>query len=176
MSCFDPTKESEIEALKSDQTALRLEILEMNRKQEDSLNQITSFEERIRCAECKQQQILSFIVKIAKYPNFVQKLVQKRKQVRELDGIDSAKRPRLPTQQRHVISMQPELSDEMLLDVDDRLCGGIEDYLDDGNVIHRDGDANSNEEEICVNDSQIFQELEDLIEKPRGWAIGPLVG
>lgn len=99
-TCVDSAKfgvEVELETLKNDQNTLRLEMLKLRQQQDDSLCQMSAVAERIRCAECKQQQMLNFLAKIAKYPNFVQQLVHKRKLQRELHGDEFklSKKPRL---------------------------------------------------------------------------------
>ena len=92
--------EAELEILKKDQSALQLEVLKLRQQQEESNDQLSVAEERIRFTECRQQQMCNFFAKIAKYPNFFQQLIQKRKQQKkELDeGEFSKKRKLLETQ------------------------------------------------------------------------------
>ncbi|XVE97973.1 hypothetical protein REPUB_Repub03eG0065000 [Reevesia pubescens] len=92
--------EAELEILKKDQSALQLEVLKLRQQREESNHQLSVVEERIRFAECRQQQMCSFFAKLAKYPNFIQQLIQKRKQQKkELDeGEFSKKRKLLETQ------------------------------------------------------------------------------
>lgn len=227
VTCLDltPEVEVELETLKNDQNTMRLEILKLRQQQEDSQSQMSVVEERIRCAECKQQQMLNFFGKIARYPNFVQQLIRKRKQQRELDGVEFGKRRRLlATQDRESLpqpvdtsgnvnsrnqaqeqlaSMQSELTDMLPDGVDtdtmekvplqgliyDDLCSPIEDLKgnlmcgasvhDTSSVYHEMvgnllGDSsvveNVTDDEVAVNDTQIFHELEDLIGKPHNWA------
>ena len=86
--------EAEVESLRKDQNILEVEILRMRRQQETSQNHLTEVEERIRCAECKQQQMLIFMAKAMKNPSFVQQLIQK-KQKRELGDGEIGKKRRL---------------------------------------------------------------------------------
>ncbi|XP_031275409.1 heat stress transcription factor A-2-like [Pistacia vera] len=225
ITCIDLTKsglEAELEGLRDDHSTLRLEILKLRQQQEDSQNQITAVEERVRCAECKQQQMLSFFAKVAKYPNFVQQLIRKRKQQRELDGGEISKRRRLLAAQETenlpdrvncrnqaqeiLASMQSELTDMLpdsstvitdtieeapfpgAMDCENELCNHIEDLK--GNVMSETSDEDTSsvyrvlvgsllgdssvlenmvDEELAVNDTQIFHELENLIEKPCSW-------
>ncbi|GKV13984.1 hypothetical protein SLEP1_g24929 [Rubroshorea leprosula] len=111
-NCADLTSnglEVEVELLKKDQTTLRLEILKLRQQQEESQYQLSAFEERIRCAECRQQQMFSFLGKIAKYPNLVQQLIQRRKQQRELDGSEFSKKRKFLENQ--VIKTLPDAMD-----------------------------------------------------------------
>ncbi|KAI9192598.1 hypothetical protein LWI28_025295 [Acer negundo] len=232
LTCIDSTKfgmEIEIESLKDDQDTLKMEILKLRQQQEDSQNQMSAVNERIRCAECKQQQILSFFVKVAKCPNLVQQLIHKRKQPsRELDGGEFSKRKRLLATpdpeslpeaamdnsqnihyrnqaQEQLASMQCELNDilpqsttntdaiqkaQFTASMEDEFCNPVQDLRGNnvmcgtstqdtssvyqvlvGNLF---GDSsiqenNVSDEEIAVNDTQIFHELEDLIRKPCHW-------
>ncbi|KAL5770990.1 hypothetical protein ACOSP7_015144 [Xanthoceras sorbifolium] len=226
----DSTKlglETELESLKDDQDTLKMEILKLKQQQEDSQNQMNAVAERIRCAEFKQQQILSFFVKVVKYPNFVQQLIHRRKQQRELlhGGEFSKRRRLLATQepeslpesmdttqnincrnkaQEQLASMQSELNDILpdttntdsiqkaplfSVSVEDEFCNPVQDLR--GNVMcgtNPDQDTSSvyqvlvgnlfgdnsilenlADDEVAVNDTQIFHELEDLIGKPRHW-------
>lgn len=212
-ACVDLTKsglEAELESLRDDQSTMRFEILKLRQQQEDSQNQITAVEERIRCAECKQQQMLSFFAKVSKYPKFVRQLIHKRKQQREFDGGEISKRRRLLAAQeaenfpesvicrnqthQKLASMQSELTDMKntpfpgAMDGENELCSHMEDLKgnlmgetseEDASLVYRFlvgsllGDnsvlENMASEELAVNDTQIFHELEDLIEKPCGW-------
>lgn len=225
ITCIDLTKpglKAELESLRDDQSTLRLEILKLRQQQEDSQSRITAAEERIRCAECKQKQMLSFFAKVAIYPNFVQQLIRKRKQQRELDEGEISKRRRLLASQEaenwpesvncrnqaqeKLASMQSELTDLLpdsspvitdtierapfpgAIDVENELRNHIEDIK--GNFMSETSDEDTSsidctlvgsllgdsfvlenmaDEELAVNDTQIFNELEDLIEKPCSW-------
>lgn len=111
ISCGDPGKgglETEIETLKQDQNNMKVEILKLRQEQEDSQNELGAVEERIRCAECKQQQMFLFLIKTAKNPIFIHQLIQKRKHRNELDGGEVRKRRRLRS------NPEPESLDEAI--------------------------------------------------------------
>ncbi|KAK5829950.1 heat stress transcription factor A-7a-like [Gossypium arboreum] len=72
--------EAEVEILKKDRSILQLEVLKLRQQQEESNHQLSAVHERIRFAECRQQQMCNFIAKIAKYPSFINRLTKKRKQ------------------------------------------------------------------------------------------------
>ena len=96
-----PGLDTELESLRNDQNVLEVEILKLRQQQEDSQNQFTAVEDRIRCAECRQQKMLLFLTRVTKSPNFVQQLIQKRKLKRELNGGEISKKRRLLANQGH---------------------------------------------------------------------------
>ncbi|EOY30411.1 hypothetical protein SCA6_011832 [Theobroma cacao] len=214
--------ETELEILKKDQSALQLEVLKLRQQQEESNHQLSVFEERIRFSECRQQQMCNFFVKIAKFPNFIQQLIQKRKQQKkELDeGEFSKKRKLLETQvtkslpeamgtdqsvkcsnqvdQERLESMQPDefskylpdgmennnqMENEFSASMEDGLCCSLQDQKSSvpemSSVYHVMSENllgessivdNVTNEELSVNDSKIYLELEDLINwKPCSW-------
>lgn len=87
--------EAELESLKEEQNTLRVEILKLRQREEESKHQFNSVQERMHCAECRQQHMFNFFVKVAKDPKFVQRLSQKRRQQRELDRAEYRKKCRL---------------------------------------------------------------------------------
>lgn len=221
VNLMKPGPEAELESLKKDQSVLKVEILNLRQRQEDSLGQLSALEDRVRGAECRQQQMLFFLTRVTKSPNFVQQLIQKTKQKRELDGGEFVKRRRLlATQgreslteaaidtsrsvncrnqvQEELVTVLSELS-EILHEavdtrpiqtpfpapMDDLLCSSLQDQkvnllsgttnspgissvyhvmseklLEDNSIV---------DEELAVNDSKFYSELEDLIAKPPDW-------
>ncbi|XP_022154634.1 heat shock factor protein HSF30-like [Momordica charantia] len=102
MTLEDLTKpgiETELDNLKTDNNFLKVEILKLREQQQDSRNQLTMVEERVRCAECKQQQMFSFLTKMSRNPTFVRQFVQKRMLRKELNGNEFGKKRRLPAMQ-----------------------------------------------------------------------------
>ncbi|XP_021896802.1 heat stress transcription factor A-9-like, partial [Carica papaya] len=85
----------DLESLKKEQNTLRVEILKLRQREEESKHQLNSVQEHMHCAECRQQHMFNFFVKVAKDPKFVQQLSQKRWQQRELDGAEYRKKCRL---------------------------------------------------------------------------------
>ena len=96
-----PGLDTELESLRKDQNVLQVEILKLRQQQEDSHNQLTAVENRIRYADCRQQQMLLFLTKVTGNPNFAHQLIQKRKLKRELNGGEISKRRRLLATQGH---------------------------------------------------------------------------
>ncbi|XP_041004102.1 heat stress transcription factor A-7a-like [Juglans microcarpa x Juglans regia] len=208
-----PRLEDELESLKEDQNVLKVEILNLRQKQENSQNQLGAAEYRIRGAECRIQQMLFFLTKVTKGPSFVQQSIQKTKQQkRELDGGEFVKRRRLlashvrekaidkiqrinsrnqvPGGLVTTLSGLSEILEEEAVDmdipasIDHALCS-----LEDQNInvmSRRSSSPNISsvydvmsekllednlivDEELAVNDSKFYSELEDLIVKPDDW-------
>ncbi|PON84423.1 Heat shock transcription factor [Trema orientale] len=187
-----PRLESEIESLKKDQSSLRSEILSLRREEQDSQNQITAVEERIRCAECRQHQMLLFLSKTAINPSIVQLLMQKRRQRKRevIGGGEMGKRRRLLRtggEGEEEVAIQSILTgglpkaecaaaapSETAMNEDiggggGGGGGGESDMLSVYNVVSDNllDDVSFLEEELSINDNKFYHELEDLIEKPR---------
>jgi heat shock transcription factor len=195
--------EAELESLKKDHNVLKVEILKLRQQQEDSQNQMTAVEDRIRGAECRQQQMLVFLTKVVKSPSYVQQLIQKRKPKRELDGAEFGKRRRLPHEAidtsktvngRSQLPLElPEILQEAAdirpiqtpfpAPMDDVLCSPLQDRKVNlmpevvstspnmssvYNVVSEKllADNSIIDEELALNDSKFYSELEDLIAKP----------
>ncbi|KAJ1433390.1 Winged helix-like DNA-binding domain superfamily [Sesbania bispinosa] len=216
-----PGLEAEVEKLKKDQNILKVEILKLRQQQENSHIQLTNVQERIRCAELKQYQMIFFLTRMARRPSFVEQLIQKVKRRRELDGADMVKRPRLLGTQcpvtfpkkaletipnvdygyRHqgreqFATLQSELNGLMSETVntskmeppapsplENELCSSVQglraygsrasgqDVSSAYHVMSEKllGENSGVDEELDVNDSNIYLELEDLISKPADW-------
>ncbi|KAL4332315.1 hypothetical protein GQ457_07G039890 [Hibiscus cannabinus] len=180
--------EAELEILKKDQSVLQLEVLELRQQQEESDHQLTAVHDRIRFAENKQQQMCNFFAKIAKYPHFLQRLSQKRKQQKK-ELIDegefsfSKKRKLLETQvtnnspmANRVCQEEPDEFSKLSPadDSDGLYCSprvqkreemsNVYDVMSENLLGESSGVENAaNEDLSSVNDSKIYHELEDLI-------------
>ncbi|CAJ1941661.1 unnamed protein product [Sphenostylis stenocarpa] len=218
--------EAEVEKLKKDQNILKVEILKLRQQQENSHVQLTNVQERVRCAEMKQYQMMFFLTRLARRPAFVEQLIQKIRRKRELDGNDMVKRPRLMGNPCHVPfpktmettpnvdyrhqshkqfpSLQSELDGFLSETVnisrmehptpsplEDDLCNPVQGLRPHGCSRPNAPDASSAyhvmseklmrensivDEELDVNDSNIYLELEDLITKPTDWSLGSASG
>ncbi|OAY53941.1 heat shock factor protein HSF30 [Manihot esculenta] len=209
--------EAELENLKNDQDLLRIEILKLRQQRENSDNQLSIVEQHIQVAECKQLQMFIFLNKAAKNRAFIQNLIQKRKQQRELGGSAFKKRRSLSTQipkslpdaadasqsvncrhqaQEQLAAMQTELtevlredtetntmsklieqpmSDELYSPIDDQKASLICGTNDRETVYHlmsekllddNAGSENLVEQDLEVNETKLYLELENLIGKP----------
>ncbi|KDP33859.1 hypothetical protein JCGZ_07430 [Jatropha curcas] len=208
--------EVQLEKLKNDQDLLKVEIFKLRQQQENSENQLSTVEQRVRVAECKQLQMFVFLAKAAKKGSFIQNLIQKRKRQRELDAAEFGKKRRLLDSQvrarlldavdanqsvicrnqaqEQLATMQTELTEILKEDtetntmsklfetpISDEFCSPAiatcgtntqesvyhlmsEILLDDDTVPEVLVD-----EDLDVNDSKFYLELEDLTGKPRSW-------
>ena len=212
-----PGLEAEVEKLKKDQNILKLEILKLRQQQESSHVQLTSVQERIRCAEMKQYQMIFFLTRMARKPMFVEQLIHKMKRKRELDGTDMLKRRRLlgaqcpvsfpkaveatpnvdyrrqcheqfATLQSELNGLMSETGNTSRMEhptpspLEDELCSTVQGLRTYGSsraggvssayhVMSEKllGENSVADEELDVNDSNIYLELEDLISRPADW-------
>ncbi|XP_065850300.1 heat stress transcription factor A-7a-like [Euphorbia lathyris] len=213
----NPNLEAEIKNLKDDQDLLRVEISNLRLQQEESENQISSVEERIRFAHSKQLQVVLFLIKAAENRSFIHNLLGRIKQKKEVNEGEFCKKRKLlqvpetsPAShsqsvnsrnqaQEQLATMQTQLT-ELLGDeteqnktspklfetpLSNEFCSPIQDQKtnmmcntnDEESVYHLmseellDGVVLQNgvDEELDVNDSKFYLELEDLLGKPRTW-------
>ncbi|GMI81300.1 hypothetical protein HRI_001799300 [Hibiscus trionum] len=164
--------EAELEILKKDRSLLQLEVLKLRQQQEESNHQLSAVHERIRFAECRQQQMCNFFAKIAKNPYFIQRLTQKRKQQnKELleDGEFSF------SKKRKLLDQEDELSKLLPADYTENNDQPEKSRAPEMSSVYDVVSENllgesSNEDLSSVNDSKIYLELEDLINwKQCGW-------
>ncbi|MBA0753480.1 hypothetical protein Gogos_022132 [Gossypium gossypioides] len=140
--------EADVEVLKQDHTSLQKEVSKVRQQQHDSNHRLSIVEERIHFAECKHRRMCSFLAKMIKYPNFIQQLLHKRKELDHEKKFN--KRRRLletqvttnPTEE----PMDPIQDEEFLVSMDDRVVPEM-----------------STNEKVDVNDSKIYVELEQLV-------------
>ncbi|XP_004287575.1 PREDICTED: heat stress transcription factor A-2-like [Fragaria vesca subsp. vesca] len=182
--------DAQLETLKKDQDVLKDEILNLKQQQKYSQHQLIAFEERIQTSECKQQTMLLFLTETTREPNFVERLMQKRVMKRELEGGDLAKRRRLISAQGFEdfgdCGDQPQVFADRLPEAElatqqqetplpaslvDKSCSSVQNNKPQAEVhyVYHDVskkllDENSVfDDECAVNDSNVYQELEDLI-------------
>ncbi|PKA58982.1 Heat shock factor protein HSF30 [Apostasia shenzhenica] len=87
--------ESEVERLRRERHVLMMEIMRLRQQQQSSRIQLLAMEDRMLGAERKQQQTMAFLSKSLKNPEFIQKLLLRSEQRREL-GSPGKKRRVLP--------------------------------------------------------------------------------
>lgn len=91
--------EEELERLKRDRSLLISEVMRLKQQHENSREQIVAMEERVRCTEREQQQMLRFLAKAFESPMFVQQY---------FDGYD---KKRVEIGQKRRITMSPSVED-----------------------------------------------------------------
>ncbi|KAE8698403.1 hypothetical protein F3Y22_tig00110597pilonHSYRG00120 [Hibiscus syriacus] len=88
--------EAEIGILKKNQSELQMEVMKLRKKNEESNDKLSVYEDRIQFAECRQQQIFNFLAKLVKFPSLFQQLIQNKQQQKELyEGQFSSKKRKL---------------------------------------------------------------------------------
>ncbi|GMI88550.1 hypothetical protein HRI_002524200 [Hibiscus trionum] len=93
--------EAEIGILKKNQSDLQMEVMKLRQKNEESNDKLCVYEDRIRFAECRQQQMFNFLARLVKFPSLFQQLIQNKQQQKEElneDEFSSKKRKFLETQ------------------------------------------------------------------------------
>lgn len=86
--------EGEINRLKRDKQLLMEELLKLRQKQQNTKEHLKAMEERIQGMEQKQQQMMAFLARVMRNPNFLQQLVHENERRRELEEAISKKRRR----------------------------------------------------------------------------------
>ncbi|KAF8036245.1 hypothetical protein BT93_C2070 [Corymbia citriodora subsp. variegata] len=107
-------KEVELETHKKGQEALKAKILKLREEQENLQHEIEQVAKRVRHAECKNQQIFLFLTKAAKSPDFVQHLIQKKRQKRDLETSESSKKRELLSPEAEATKCLLEVMDPMI--------------------------------------------------------------
>ncbi|OAY55693.1 heat stress transcription factor A-6b [Manihot esculenta] len=103
--CLDPCVEvgrfgldGEVDRLRRDKEVLMMELVKLRQQQQNTKCYLKLMEYRLKRTETKQQQMMGFLAKAMRNPNFMQQLVQQRDMRKELEEAISKKR-RLPIDQ-----------------------------------------------------------------------------
>jgi len=86
--------DGEMDGLRRDKKVLILELVKLRQQQQNTKNHLQSMENRLKKTEQKQQQMMKFLARAMKNPNFLQQLVQQREWRKELEEAFSNKRRR----------------------------------------------------------------------------------
>ncbi|KAI6682205.1 hypothetical protein NL676_036086 [Syzygium grande] len=87
--------DGELERLRRDRGLLVAEVARLRRQQQQSRDKILAMEQRIECAERKQQQMLAFLAKACNSPCFIRQLVRRSARGRDLRGVEIGHKRRL---------------------------------------------------------------------------------
>ncbi|KAK7377071.1 hypothetical protein VNO80_02491 [Phaseolus coccineus] len=87
--------EGELERLKRDRNILMAEIVRLRHQQLNSRDQLSAMETRLQATEKKQQKMMIFLAKALKNPSFMQQLVHKTPQSREMLNVEINRKRRL---------------------------------------------------------------------------------
>lgn len=86
--------EGEIGSLKRDKNVLMAEVIKLRQEQQNTRAHLQAMEARIRGTEQKQQQMMAFLARAMKDPNFLQQLAEQEKHKKELEDAITKKRRR----------------------------------------------------------------------------------
>ncbi|KAM0933556.1 putative transcription factor HSF-type-DNA-binding family [Dioscorea sansibarensis] len=174
--------ETEVDRLRRDRNVLMLEVLKLRQQQNNSRTQLMVMEERLQGTERKQQQTMTFLARALKNPMFIQQLVIRSEQRRQLAS--PGKKRRLPAGEMvaeteteietllstmdHPVSSSSssDLKNNIGVEYGDQNLGLVsdaiwEELLNDGMLM---GD-----EEGQGDHSEIEVEVEELSAKPSDW-------
>ncbi|KAL9270292.1 Heat stress transcription factor A-2b-like protein, partial [Drosera capensis] len=88
-------RESEIEGLQRDQRMLKVEMIDLRRRQDSTQKNLTEMEERVRYTEWKQHQMAMLIAKLMRSSSNIMQLLEKYKQRQGLGNGEATKKRRL---------------------------------------------------------------------------------
>ncbi|KAL6883660.1 hypothetical protein ACP4OV_011074 [Aristida adscensionis] len=86
--------EEEIDRLKRDKNILITEVVKLRQEQQTTRDHVQAMEERLRLAEQKQVQMMGFLARAMRNPEFFQQLAQQQDKRKELEDAISKKRRR----------------------------------------------------------------------------------
>lgn len=86
--------DGEIDRLKRDKNILMAELVEVRQEQQNTRAHLKAMEERLQGIEQKQQQMMAFLARAMRNPNFLQQLAQQNDKKKELEEDLSKKRRR----------------------------------------------------------------------------------
>ncbi|GAB2219559.1 hypothetical protein Droror1_Dr00007196 [Drosera rotundifolia] len=88
-------RESEIEGLQRDQRTLKVEMIDLRRRQDSTQKNLTEMEERVRYTEWKQHQMAMLIAKLMRSSSNIMQLLEKYKQRQGLGNGEATKKRQL---------------------------------------------------------------------------------
>lgn len=86
--------DGEVNCLRRDKQVLMGELVKLRQEQQNSKSHLQAMEDRLRKTERKQHQMMIFLAKAMKNPNFLQQLVHQNDRRKELEEAISKKRRR----------------------------------------------------------------------------------
>uniref|UniRef100_J3N2Q4 Acireductone dioxygenase n=1 Tax=Oryza brachyantha TaxID=4533 RepID=J3N2Q4_ORYBR len=86
--------EEEIDRLKRDKNILITEVVKLRQEQQATKDHVKAMEDRLRAAEQKQVQMMGFLARAMRNPEFFQQLAQQKEKRKELEDAISKKRRR----------------------------------------------------------------------------------
>lgn len=86
--------DTEVDRLKRDKNTLMAELVKLRQEQQNTRAHLRAMEQRLQGTEQRQQQMMAFLARAMRNPNFLQHLAQKREKRKELEEALSKKRQR----------------------------------------------------------------------------------
>lgn len=86
--------DGELDRLKRDKNVLMSELVKLRHEQQNTRAQLKAMEERLQGTEQRQQQMMAFLARAMRNPDFLQQLVQQKDRRKELEEAISKKRRR----------------------------------------------------------------------------------
>lgn len=165
--------EEELDRLKRDRSLLIAEVMKLKQQHHKSREQILAMEERVRCTERKQQQLLRFLAKAFRSPVFVQQY------------LDSYDKKQVEIGQKRRITMKPSIEDldegrsrdeEMKVESlfsDDEPSNIWEEFLSDDvivgdlveEVLEADRLSDVEVEELVARAPELGEDLQDIVDQ-----------
>ncbi|KAI4376993.1 hypothetical protein MLD38_014692 [Melastoma candidum] len=179
--------EGSIEQLRRDRELLMSDIVKLRQQQQNSLDLIAEMEQRLERTSWKQQQMVAFLVKALKNPNFVELFIRRR----ELRGSDIGRKRRLmnspsmenlqleagldfplegdPEMETYIsAALENETSNQVFPTLDPKISTGDEDDGDWEELLGEDVDVADEEAEVEDLVAVVPDELSDLMD-PMGY-------
>lgn len=86
--------DGEVDRLKRDKQVLMMELVKLRQNQQNTKAYLKAMEQKLKGTEVKQQQMMSFLAKAMRNPDFIQQVMQQRERRKELAEAISNKRRR----------------------------------------------------------------------------------
>jgi heat shock transcription factor len=170
--------EGEVNWLRRDKQALMGELVKLRQEQQNTRSYLQAMEDRLRKTEQKQHQMMNFLARAMKNPNFLQQLVQQEHRRKELEKAISKKRRR-PIDLRGggtFVKVEPDQDSGGMSEFEDSELdilainmqgqngsqkNPVEEYIENGDQEHesRDKDLDEGFWQNLFNDQNIAEEI-----------------
>ncbi|KAI3442007.1 HSF_DOMAIN domain-containing protein [Psidium guajava] len=107
--------DGEIDRLKRDKQVLTMELIKLRQQQQTSRTHLKVMEQRLKKTEMKQHQMMNFLARAMKTPDFLQQLVQQKDRRMELEQVfGKSKRRRSIDQGPSNVSLCDDVDDQLV--------------------------------------------------------------
>lgn len=162
----DGSEAAEIEKLKKDHNALRMEILRLKQQQESTDSCLATMKERLQNSETRQKYMVIFMAKTFKNPLFVQHLVEKMKQGKKRKLCDAQFQEEYTTIKSEIQTLFSCDDSSNTTPVEEQKPDTVSENYILWEKLMEDDMICENGAETDKYQSEIVLELEDLISKP----------